>query len=68
MITLTDAQITHINELRHMRDTVLDKELIALAEEQLQDELSPDLRITWVRELQDYGLFLNTGEPRQQHG
>ncbi len=57
-----------IRSLRHMRDTVLDKEQIELAEEKLRSDLYPDLYVTWVKEMQDYGLFLNQGEPRQQYG
>ena len=68
MITLTDEQITQINELRRMRDTVTDVKLIEQAEQKLRDELYPDLYVTWCKEMQDYGLFLNTGEARQQHG
>ena len=68
MITLTDKQIAHIQELRHMRDTVTNPEQIVQAEQKLRDELYPNLYVTWCKEMQDYGLFLNTGEARQQYG
>jgi hypothetical protein len=67
MITLTDEQIAQINELRRMRDTVTDVKLIETAEQKLRDELYPAVYVAWCKEVQDYGLFLNQGEPRQQY-